>query len=391
MQKSFKKFLFFFIHPVVNIPPPLNFASLLSSFDQPVIIIGYLTDDTKKIEKIAKSAWIFRIPLTTRNIPLKPLRLALGLIEYLIISVKIIKRVAPDCIVTFNDPATVILYLARSVKYRLAWILEFPEHKYLGKVQYRLMRFTSRYLKYASALIFPTRERMALTLEKQSSCIDHRKFIIHNAPLLDSEQVPSSSPLTKEGVRFLNENRLKGKINIIYTGAVGNRYGIDQLIGAVAGTEAFCLLIVGKKHDLSIKEVAEAMDRAGNKDSIKFIDQVPYNDLPLLFKNSDIGHVYYKPDTLNTLFSAPGKLYEYLKGGLMILTDKNACIINELIANSCCLIFDFNDKQALMEKLNWLAGNRDYLTKAKANARRLSENVYNFKSQSKYLFKYLNV
>jgi len=65
------------------------------------------------------------------------------------------------------------------------------------------------------------------------------------------------------------------------------------------------------------------------------MDAIPYEDLQSVLSYADVGYVSYAGDELNTLFSAPGKVYEYLKAGLVLMTDETCCIASYLHSYRC--------------------------------------------------------
>lgn len=385
-----KTVIFFFVHPIVNIPPPINFAAYLASKKYKVILIGYKTDETKKIEGLPNGAKILRVNLKGRSITLKPLSRLYSLFEFIYIARYVLKRVRPFAVITFNDPASIILKYCSKIPKKIAWLLEYPEKKYSGRVIYHMLLYSSKFWNYADALVFPSKERHVLGAMTNQNILLKESFIVHNAPTVVKHNVKSLDSNVLIGLNFLKINKNAGKINVIYTGAVGNRYGLEDIVAAVGADENLRLLIVGKKHDLSIREVNNAIGNVKYKHNILFIDQVPYLQLQLLFEYSDIGHVYYYPDTLNTLFSAPGKMYEYLKGGQVILTDSNSCIKTDLENHNCGIFYMPGNVKTLTSKLTYYLKRADELEKMKSQSKQLFKDKYNLEKQVDKVTSFLN-
>ncbi|MEP2770521.1 MAG: hypothetical protein ABJH05_00125 [Fulvivirga sp.] len=389
VKKQMKTALFFFVHPIVNIPPPINFGAHLGSRGFKVLLVGYKTNETSKIESLPNGAKIFRIELKSRAFPIKPIARLLALVEYIWVAKQILKKIKPHTVITFNDPATIILKFCADISKKIAWLLEYPEKKYSGSIIFYVLMFSSRFWKYADALVFPSKERHVLGAKTRQNTIAKKTFIIHNTPILYQDKIGQVHSNVIAGLKFLKSNKQKGKVNVIYTGAVGNRYGLTDIVKAVGNLDGVSLLIVGKKHELAVKEVGDAMASVKHKSNLLFVDQVPYLQLQLLFAHADIGHVYYYPDTLNTLFSAPGKMYEYLKGGLVILTDNNSCIKTDLERYGCGIFYTPGDIKSLMSSLSLFSSNSNLLKQMKSQSKLLFKERYNLENQVYPLVSYL--
>ena len=132
---------------------------------------------------------------------------------------------------------------------------------------------------------------------------------------------------------------MHGRLRIVYSGAVGNRYAIDRLIQAVHANPQACLLILGKKHALSEQEVEAALARCPLGVRFLWVDEIPYAEMQEILPHADVGFAHYLGDTLNTRFSAPGKLYEYLRAGLTLLSDDECCLRAEARSADCGAFF----------------------------------------------------
>jgi glycosyltransferase involved in cell wall biosynthesis len=180
----------------------------------------------------------------------------------------------------------------------------------------------------------------------------------------------------------MNEEQSAGRVCLVQAGAVGDRYGVNRLIEAVADTTGISLLILGKKHDLAEREVARALRDANDASRVKWIDEVSYRELAAVLARSDAGFVHYVGDTINTRFSAPGKIYEYLRAGMAIVTDDDCCIKSELAAGGVGFFFHRPGTRAgIGQALQRLSASRNKLKEIKQAAQRMFAEEFNLERQ----------
>lgn len=118
--------------------------------------------------------------------------------------------------------------------------------------------------------------------------------------------------------------RLPGK-TVVYAGAmIGSRH-LDILVKAVASLAPdYKLLMLGKGDSYdSLKELAASFS---NMKSL-FVGAVPYSSLGAILSRCDIGYLYYPVDTLNNIYCASNKIYEYASVCLPILANQNPTIL----------------------------------------------------------------
>lgn len=379
--------LFFCMHPLNNVPPPLNAAIYFGDKGYSVIIICYHNEGLPRIERLGRGARLLRISLRSRSIGIAVLRYFLAIFEFLWICKIVLNRIRPDIVITFNEIASVLHsilpYRLRNAK-KIAWLLEFPENlqRSLGKSM--IFKYSIHSWKFADIVIAPTRERLAMACVLQPALIHKDLFVIHNASLKRVIKYDRNySAEFYEVQQFVQCPARKNDLKIIYAGAIGNRYGLDQLILAVGNSEQpISLLILGKKHDLSLREYTKAIAGVRYKQRIHWTDSIDYREMNMILPWFDIGYVTYVGDTLNTYFAAPGKVYEYLKAGLIILADTGITIYEDLHQHRCGVFFDkpVLDKK-IQGQLDVLADDRELVLQMKKKAGKLFIEKYSFEKQ----------
>lgn len=381
----------FFAHPITNIPPVINSGICIANNGVQNIVLGYKTSDTRKLETLANGCKIFRIELRSRKISIAPLRKILSTIEFIFSSRKIINKKKPSKVILFNEIACIIGRFIKKTR-QVHWVLEFPENSSGIALEDHVKKMAYKSWTHADILIFPSNCRKAMSMVLNPAILHKKMLVIHNSPLLHAQPIADYEISSEEGqqaISFINKCRAEKKIVIIYAGAVGNRYGWDSLIKSVGNIQdQFALLILGTKHELGHNEFNQALNGCHYPDNILWVNAISYKELQQVINKGDIGFVHYRGDTLNTYFSAPGKLYEYLKAGLAILTDKNTCISEDLEATNSAITFNVPlSDNVLTEILKNITVNE--INQKKQNARELFMNRYSFENQTTALLNYI--
>lgn len=115
---------------------------------------------------------------------------------------------------------------------------------------------------------------------------------------------------------------------VVYAGVVVNSRRLTELVKAVSKlAPKYKLLVVGGGSAFQ-----ELREMAGNVPMLKslFTGPLPYTSLGAILSRCDVGFIYYPVDTLNNIYCASNKLYEYASVSLPILSNLNPTIQKEL-------------------------------------------------------------
>jgi glycosyltransferase involved in cell wall biosynthesis len=114
----------------------------------------------------------------------------------------------------------------------------------------------------------------------------------------------------------------ESKTVVAYTGNMGVAQGMDSIIDLAISfldRRDVIFLLVGRGSEVDrLKSVA----RARNIHNIKFVDEIPPEEIPLLLGKCDIGLVLL--DSRHKTHNIPGKLMAYLQVGIPILARVNS-------------------------------------------------------------------
>lgn len=143
---------------------------------------------------------------------------------------------------------------------------------------------------------------------------------------------------------------------VVYAG--GMLYGrkLELLIDAIdkLGPEYKLLLVGNGPAYESLKEKIDCL----NNLNIKIITAVPYANLASILKKADAGYMFYPTDTINNLYCAPNKIFEYASVGLPIISNLNPNVKQDIDQSNigCC---DNN----LVDAINYVKNNKKVLKK----------------------------
>jgi hypothetical protein len=234
-----------------------------------------------------------------------------------------------------------------------------------------------KYWSNCDIFVAPNYQRLALHLSKRPGLLSKDCIVVHNSPSHSNPSTITLGDKAELAIGHIQKARQRGLSVVVYSGAVGVRYGIQTLVSAVVESDRCFLLILGKQHDLALREVTEVLPNVFESSRVSWIDEVPYAELFSVISQGDIGFVHYHGDNLNTRFSAPGKLYEYLRAGLAVVTDDGQELAPQIeLSQSGAVISRPIAVRSLVNVLNRMTERPDVLVRMKSHARLLFRDHY---------------
>ena len=127
--------------------------------------------------------------------------------------------------------------------------------------------------------------------------------------------------------------------------------------------------------------------------SIQWLDRVPYAQLGPLLRRADVAYVTYEGQRdLNDYFSAPGKAFDYLREGLVLLTDDRSLVLESIQAADCAAVFSFPvSSDGVYQALSLLLRRREEIPLMKSRALALFQQHLCLEKQIGPLFHYLGI
>ena len=168
-----------------------------------------------------------------------------------------------------------------------------------------------RLLRHADEIILPEKNRASYFKKKYD--INH-VHLIENFPI--QRQLPPDNYL--EGI----EPASKGKIKLLYIGAMFENRGIRHMVNAMPLLpEDYCLLLVGPVSATMARTLKDLVFMNGLADRIFILQPVENRNVINVINSADIGLVFYNNATLNDYYCASNKLYEFIVCSKYVVTN----------------------------------------------------------------------
>ncbi|MBT3171149.1 MAG: glycosyltransferase [Rhodospirillaceae bacterium] len=186
----------------------------------------------------------------------------------------------------------------------------------LGRRNGFFYRLEKRILPRAALIIAANPERAELMREH---------YGLAQAPLDINNITPApvGTPGPDEALRrypALQRGR-DGLVRLVFQGFISADRGVVASIAALAQLpEHFELVLVGGGPPADIAAMHAAVAEYGVERRVIYLGRVPRDHLHDILQCCDIGIVYYFSRTLNQLYCAPNKIYEYAQAGLPMIS-----------------------------------------------------------------------
>ena len=263
---------------------------------------------------------------------------------------RIIKRETPNCVYCHDYYSSLLAYLLKSrqcCKYLIydAHELIIPESGVRDRRLAFFHFFEKRIINKVDKVICANEERGELM--KDHYHLKTQPVVVRNI----SQLLISTDSQTLRILESLDEFFSKPGPVVVYAGVVTKNRRITELATAVSSlAPKYKLLIVGKGDALeAIKSITDANPQL----VAAFTGAVPYKALGAILSRCDVGFVYYPVNTLNNIYCASNKIYEYASVALPMISNINPTIQKQLEINHIGVSSD-NYSYALNEIFNTL-------------------------------------
>jgi hypothetical protein len=215
----------------------------------------------------------------------------------------------------------------------------FPLYKWIIK----------KYIPYAKKIIVPEKNRAAIfqvwfNMRKQPSVLPNKPYFEEN--ILNTEEEKY-----KKYIELIKKEKENGKIILLYQGHLSLDRDLSQLL-LIANEMKNKLIVVlmGYKHLGILEKYKEICP------SLIYVEPIPAPFHLSITKYADIGLLIYSPVSLNNIYCAPNKIWEYTQYGLSILGN-NIIGLEYIETLSLGKIIDLNNDASICEALESLCVN----------------------------------
>lgn len=157
------------------------------------------------------------------------------------------------------------------------------------------------------------------------------------------------------------------KIIIMQGSGINMDRGGEETVEAMQFVNNALLLIIGGGDVIEkLKSISKAKGLEGR---IKFLDKLPYAELMHYTRNADVGLTLDKDTNINYRFSLPNKLFDYIHGGIAVLSSRLVEIEKIISQYSVGDFIEHHSPEHIAEKINFMLENEGQLAKWKENTK----------------------
>ncbi len=209
-------------------------------------------------------------------------------------------------------------------------------------------------------------------------------LVIRNTALLRDE-VREDSPLAGR-IRAIRAER-PDAVLLAFAGTISAGTKITSLIDSTGEwPENVLCLLMGDATD-EVRQRLEDSETA--RRHFQLMGFHPYSDMQRALKEVDIGIMFYASEWLNERYCSPGKLCEYFRAGIAVLTSGQETLKTVVDEKGVGVVTDPDDPRRLAADITRMAESREELAEMGRRARALHEDDWNFEKQAAPFFKWL--
>lgn len=144
--------------------------------------------------------------------------------------------------------------------------------------------------------------------------------------------LPPTTKITKE----ILDNHDTSKDIIVYQGHIGKDRSLEPIVKAIKELDNVEFWLMGENHDNYVEELLKITDK------VKYLGFVPAPYHLEITSYCKIGVMSYNLSSLNNLYCAPNKVWEYLGFNIFFICNEVGSLDN-LVELGCCKNIDFNN------------------------------------------------
>lgn len=237
--------------------------------------------------------------------------------QYFISVFKAIKQCRPKGLIIY-DPVSFFIGFSVAKLFKIALLYYFYEYYTLTDLPKRLSfhyfyKIWEKFLsKKSDAIIVGETNRLRL-YRKFANLNNTPSFVVINCPLSGLE-VPTEFP------KILFNYKNQGKKILLYQGIVSDGHCHAEMVKALLKLPEEVLLVLLGHGDPNYKAALHNLAKLNGVDHrLILLDRVSPEELFSYIAAADIGLLLYRPKSLNSIYAAPGKLFEYLAMGVPVI------------------------------------------------------------------------
>ena len=197
--------------------------------------------------------------------------------------------------------------------------------------------------------------------------LEKRPFIMPNKPY----EHPKMKNIDLDDVKLQKIiSTISSSKIVIYQGLISSDRDLKKLALALKELDdTYILLLMGKEVNNSIKELQNIYDKT------YYIGYIPAPDHLKITSHAYIGIANYDDSTLNNIYCAPNKTYEYAGYGIPVLCSNVPGLINSIGDSNAGICIDFESVDSIKEAIRSMDNYYDFYSQ---NAKAFFEDTDNY-------------
>jgi len=208
-----------------------------------------------------------------------------------------------------------------------------------------------------------------------------KPIVIRNCPFY--EEITKESSSIRDSLNIAPQTKI-----VLYQGRYELYRGLEELIESAQYLENGVIVFRGYgTNEGSLRMLVKKLNLG---DKVIFVPPVSMSELVQKAAEADIGVMPYKPVSLNNRLASPNKVYEYLMANLAIAVSNLPEMKRIVEEFKVGVLFDPASPEDIARAINELTTNESKLIQAKANAKKLSQEKYNWEKEGRKLLDIYN-
>ncbi len=256
--------------------------------------------------------------------------------------------------------------------------LTYLKHSRFPRLRKKVENFIERFLIKRVDKVIVVSESIADYMEKNFSI--PRPLILMNCPL--SSHFKDTPTVSGEDIKRIEALKRQGKKILLIQGRITPERGFEEFIEAIRllGDDIIGLIVGGGPLQKPLEQQVQADKTLAKK--IIFTGQIPFDQLLNYTRLADVGFIMTQNTCLNSYFSLPNKLFEYMLVGIPIVASNLLEIRNILEKYNIGIVVNERDPVDIADKMTeFLADATNYRTMGK-NALRISREKFIWEKQA---------
>ena len=218
-----------------------------------------------------------------------------------------------------------------------------------------------RAAKGAGLVIVPQAQRAKIMKERYG--LRETPVVLPNKSRIEESEALSAE--ARNAIKLLCDEKEKGTFTVLYMGGINPERPLEGFLDAISDRPGYKLAVMGRKSPY----LDQLTEKYGDK--ILYIGAFPPPEHLAVAKHADAGLLNYvslsKKQSLNALYCAPNKIYEYTGLGLPVMGNDIPGLRYEIENSRCGRVVDYSDKSSVMNALENIRADYDgYSERARA-------------------------